>query len=566
MKRNDMPITIIKEILMKTCSNCGDEFDGDVCPMCNTPVENVTDQTPPTEKQAAVNDGAATAEINPFAERLPKKVGSFVKKAKAFDTNKHGLIGTIVTLVFAVVFILLALCVPIKVQGIGLGAIYDSAESNSEKVEKVVVSYVDVDQSILRFYECAINFNYSPANKLQEKKTEKLLKEYIYAQEAAEREFKQWLLSKGENVTAAEISEKKKQILADKLGETNYNMLMVAAYTPIYANDTLVSGDHEIQRTTRYTIIGGLLIAIILSGIAITSLVIAIMSLVGLSSKKNKNYLFKMLTAICVCSIVAVGISAICPGLALGGAALAIAITSAVTYFVLGVGYAALFGKVGGAVILKKSIVAALLCVTMFLMLTNIISGTVTSYRVAVITNGNYSSLGEPVLSSITTTYGGVGIIDTIMPSIHSLELRGIHAVYSHYGDADQAIFLFFVVALVMLLVAYNMVLYRLVYGEKALTGKKKLRSIRPMMIVALCFAIAVCIVTLCFGGTLDSAISGLHAQQDVQYYTALVVDVAVCVQFYVAVALLAIALVFEFAFRPKKKAEKSAQQLNAKQ
>ncbi|MDE6200607.1 MAG: hypothetical protein K2M47_01835 [Clostridiales bacterium] len=543
---------------MNICSNCGDEFDGDVCPKCNTPIEDVTDQTPPTEAQAAANGGVATAETNPFVERLPNKVGGFVKKAKAFDTNKHGLIGTIVTVVFAVVFLLLALCVPIKVSGLGLGAIYDSDSSETDEVKEVVANYIDVDQSIWRFYDSAFNFSYTPAKKENAEMTERLIKEYNEANESAQKEFEQWLLSNGKNATAEEIREKKTQILADKLGKTNYILIMVALYTPIYVEGELVSGNFEIQSATALAALGGLAVSIILSAMAVIALIFAIMSLVALLRKKNKNYLFKMLSAMFMCSIIAVGISALCPGLEIGGAALAIAITSAVAFFVLGAGYAILFGNVGAAVVLKKSIVAALLCVAVFLMCTSIISGTVSSYSIGVINDGESLALGEPVLRSIITTNGSLGILDSILPSIQHLETYGIHAVYAKNYNQLFLIILFFALALIVLGGAYNAMLYRLVNGDKALTGKQKVRSVKVMMIAALiCFAISAVFTLISFGGTINNAVSKIDLDPMINSYTALVVDVALRVQFYIAAALLVIAIAFEFAPIPKKRTKK---------
>ncbi len=531
---------------MNNCPQCGKQFDGDECPMCGG------------------SSGADTAErsesgVNPFVERLPKKAGNAIKKAKDIDVGKYGLISLLIIAVFAIVFIAVALSAPVKVRARAFEKIEDASGGDGEPT-KATVSFFDVDQTIWRFYQHLI-----VGSELDVEQMDKMLKEYNGALEEAKKELDKWLSGQNaDKLTEAEINNKLYETLADKLGDTNFLWIMSTLYSVEWDDDhsAIIKGDPQIIAVNSSAIMGGTIVAAIQTLIAVAALVFVVLAVFGMLRKKPKKLFFKMLGAIFVISMAAVAVTAVMPGLSVGGGTLAIAVTSAAAYFVLGVGYALTYGNTSALVVLKKSVLAALLCVSAFLLCTDIFELTMSSSKIVAAVD-EYGKLvcDTPVLDSAIKAYGDAGIFDCFIPSrtVTDYMLRNTYLAKDYSAE-----YLYIVCGLAVLAsaTAYQTVLSRLVTGDKPLTGKQKLRSPKLYMILSILLVAATAAFAMTsFGGEAKAVIEQIKSVGKAGTFTAIAAECAVCVQLYVSAALAVIAFVFDLAFRPERKKSANAVQ-----
>lgn len=260
------------------------------------------------------------------------------QKAVGFWTS-HPIFSNLVVFICAVTVFFVALFSPIKMPWYG---IYGGGTPENE------FTVVRSDQSIFQFVRALPYF-------MGEKDDdEAVLKEMQEASAAAEKEFIAWL-ERHESASDDEKLQKRYELIAEHLSDVNCFRFIA-----------LQGGYHNTIIWT--TLLLGIVVVVLAAIMTINSLVAAIKCIVGMCKRRTNFGLFPYLKKMFALSTAGVTLTMCAPLLCVGGGMLAVALITAVMYFVCAV-VKAVFVNHCDVKTLVLRIVVTLLAAALFVML-----------------------------------------------------------------------------------------------------------------------------------------------------------------------------------------------------
>ena len=434
------------------CTTCGAELvsDSAFCCICGTPVS----------KMRRASGGKSTG--------TNEKLAAVKSKVKGFE-KKHGIIINGIIAALSLVFILVSLLGPIKMTS---GAPIAGSNGQTETYE--------YSQSIWQVFDSLAYVSLDINDPDDVKMIENIFKEYEEAQAAALEDLENYAQA-NPYVSEEEALKKTREFLQDHLSEINY-LAYQFAYTTIGALDYMTGaeveeGKNDELNTQRNTAVLTLIMALVTSaiqiGIAAISSVFLILAIIGIVRKKSSK-LFAFLGVALALSCIGLAVLSISPQLSASGAMFAVALTSALSYFVCAIGKAVMTDKKVAFTVIR-TVHAALAVTACFMLCSNVI--TVSLLR------GAGNNMGE--------IFGPLGLaFENIFVVLQLLSSDGVYIVYSDLSLVTPIIVLALgLLAFVILFVAMFKSLRALAHNTERVVKFDVLMLLGAILLI--CFAIA---------------------------------------------------------------------------
>lgn len=356
------------------CPNCGAKRpkNGIFCNMCGAKFDEAESQTAaePVEPSCAPVKTDARSSASAWISKTKRGIVDF--------ENKHCVIVNTLMIVFAAVFILIALLCPIKMTYSDISPLFANDASEETEFE---LSVQTVDQSIWKVFGALGYLNLDIDNNADVKKIDEIYSDYnkIINDKKLESELKKWYV-RNPDATTEQLFSKAMELMAAELKNINmfaYNL----AVTTIGAMDHISGEEIEIDMaymldneryTTIYALVMALIAVFIRLVIVVLSAIFIILAVVGMLRKKNCK-LFAYLTSMLILSGVGLCILSIAAMLAPSDALLVVAVMSAIALLVGGLAKAFIDGAPVKHTV-KRAVVAALSITAFFLLFGNIIN------------------------------------------------------------------------------------------------------------------------------------------------------------------------------------------------
>ncbi len=560
---------ILDEPAETTCAVCGAELNGEAkfCGKCGARVIKSRPRMPERCEScgAVISDGAAfcrhcgkavggetVAENNgannsgvrtaPTVDR-GGKFGAAVKSVFAFDA-KHCLITNVVIAVLAIVFICVSLVCPVKIGGTSMTMfVTGGTTADTDDAAEITMT---IDQSIYKVLGSLSYLDLDMDDAEDADKIEKICDEIEDVGKKMQTEYQRWL-SRNDDASEEERQAKQIELIEKHFKDVNFSAY-IFAITTVGAYDAVSGTENEgkiadMLDTLRAEAVVAVVLATIVSIaqilVAAVSAVYLVLALIGLVCKR-KNKIMPFFVGTLVASGLSLVLLAVAPMFAVGGAMLAIALTSALSWLVYSTVRAIAVGTKPKAVI-KNAVCAALSIVTFFLLCSPFIGAK------------QYTAVGSNEAIQSYSAYLGT-TLDTMIASVMMEYASGVTYMYSDTSVACA------IITLIVGVTVYVVLLAATVTALVRLAAKpEKAQKFNILACVAAVLLVALAIVTAAVGAADEypnvSAATGSNTVATVK------VLISMCAYVYVAIGFAVANSVFSAVFRAD--ADKTATPVN---